>query len=41
VTATNFFTGNADLVEVFDRVIPWARVVAAVEGEGADVAGTF
>jgi alkylation response protein AidB-like acyl-CoA dehydrogenase len=40
VTATNFFTGNADLVEVFDRVIPWARVVAAVEGEGADVAGT-
>jgi alkylation response protein AidB-like acyl-CoA dehydrogenase len=40
VTATNFFTGNADLVEVFDRVIPWARVVAAIEGEGADVAGT-
>jgi alkylation response protein AidB-like acyl-CoA dehydrogenase len=36
VTATNFFTENADLVEVFDRVIPWARVVGAVEaGAGA------
>ncbi|MEK6207884.1 MAG: acyl-CoA dehydrogenase family protein [Chloroflexota bacterium] len=40
MTATNFFTGNADLVEVFDKVIPWARVVAAVEGPSADVAGT-
>jgi alkylation response protein AidB-like acyl-CoA dehydrogenase len=40
VTTTNFFTGNADLVEVFDKVIPWARVVAAVEGANADVAGT-
>jgi 3-(methylthio)propanoyl-CoA dehydrogenase len=40
VTTTNFFTGNADLVEVFDKVVPWARVVAAVEGPGADVAGT-
>jgi len=35
VSATNFFTGNADLVEVFDKVIPWERVVAAVEGPGA------
>jgi len=40
VSATNFFTGNPDLVEVFDKVIPWARVVAAVEGKDADVAGT-
>jgi 3-(methylthio)propanoyl-CoA dehydrogenase len=41
VTATNFFTGNPDLVEVFDKVIPWARIVNAVEpGAGADVAGT-
>ena len=40
MTATNFFTGNADLVEVFDKVIPWARVVGAVEGQGADVSAT-
>jgi len=40
VTTTNFFTGNADLVEVFDKVIPWARVVGAVEGQGADVSAT-
>jgi len=40
VTATNFFTGNADLVEVFDKVIPWGHVVGAVEGPDADVAGT-
>jgi len=40
VTATNFFTGNADLVEVFDKVIPWARVVGALEGPEADVAAT-
>jgi alkylation response protein AidB-like acyl-CoA dehydrogenase len=40
VTAANFFTANADLVEVFDKVIPWARVVAAVEGTGADAAST-
>jgi alkylation response protein AidB-like acyl-CoA dehydrogenase len=40
VSTTNFFTGNPDLVEVFDRVIPWARVVGAVEGPGADVAAT-
>src|SRR5687767_1779242 len=36
----NFFSGNADLVEVFDRVIPWSRVVRAVEGEGSDAAET-
>jgi alkylation response protein AidB-like acyl-CoA dehydrogenase len=40
VSTTNFFTGNPDLVEVFDKVIPWARVVGAVEGPGTDVAGT-
>ena len=40
MSATNFFTGNADLVEIFDKVIPWTRVVGAVEGPGADVAGT-
>jgi alkylation response protein AidB-like acyl-CoA dehydrogenase len=39
VSASNFFTGNPDLVEVFDKVIPWSRVVGAVE-PGADVAGT-
>ena len=40
MTTTNFFSGNADLVEVFDKVVPWSRVVRAVEGDGADVAGT-
>jgi len=40
VTPTNFFSGNPDLVEVFDKVIPWPSVVAVVEGPGADVAGT-
>jgi len=40
VSATNFFTGNPDLVEIFDKVIPWTRVVGAVEGPGADVAST-
>jgi alkylation response protein AidB-like acyl-CoA dehydrogenase len=40
VSASNFFSGNPDLVEVFDKVIPWARVVGAVEGNGADVAAT-
>ncbi len=34
---TNFFTENADLVEVFDRVVPWTRVVRAVEGASANV----
>jgi alkylation response protein AidB-like acyl-CoA dehydrogenase len=36
--SANFFSGNPDLVEIFDRVIPWSRVVRAVEGEGADAA---
>ena len=36
--SANFFSGNPDLVEVFDRVIPWSRVVRAVEGEGSDAA---
>jgi 3-(methylthio)propanoyl-CoA dehydrogenase len=40
VSASNFFTGNADLLEVFDKVIPWSRVVGAVEGPGADVPAT-
>jgi 3-(methylthio)propanoyl-CoA dehydrogenase len=40
VSTSNFFTGNPDLVEVFDKVIPWDRVVRAVEGPSADVAGT-
>lgn len=40
MNASNFFTGNPDLVEVFDKVIPWARVVGAVVGQSADVAGT-
>jgi len=40
VTSSNFFSGNPDLVEVFDKVIPWSRVVGAVEGPSADVAGT-
>ncbi len=37
---TNFFTGNGDLVQLFDRAIPWTRVVRAVEGPNADVAET-
>jgi len=37
VSATNFFSGNPDLVEVFDRVIPWPAVVRAVEGVDANV----
>jgi alkylation response protein AidB-like acyl-CoA dehydrogenase len=36
----NFFSGNSDLVEVFDRVVPWERVVHAVEGPDANVAET-
>ena len=40
MSATNFFTGNLDLVEIFDKVIPWTRVVGAVEGPDADVANT-
>ena len=38
--STNFFSGNADLVELFDRVIPWSRVVRAVEGPSSDPAET-
>ena len=37
MSATNFFGGNPDLVEVFDRVMPWAAVVRAVEGPEAKV----
>src|SRR2546426_2251267 len=40
MTTSNFFSGNTDLVEIFDKVVPWRRVVKAVEGEGADVEGT-
>ncbi|HET8568307.1 MAG TPA: acyl-CoA dehydrogenase family protein [Candidatus Limnocylindria bacterium] len=36
----NYFTGNADLVLAFDRLIPWDRVVPLVEGPGANVADT-
>ena len=36
----NFFSGNPDLVEVFDKVVPWERVVRAVEGADANVAET-
>jgi len=28
----NFFTGNADLLEVFDKAIPWSTVVRALSG---------
>ena len=37
---TNFFTENADLVEVFDKVVPWTRVVRAVGGVDANVPDT-
>jgi alkylation response protein AidB-like acyl-CoA dehydrogenase len=37
---TNLFTGNPDLVEVFDKVVPWEKVVRAVEGAEANVAET-
>jgi len=37
VSTTNVFGGNPDLVEVFDRVMPWAAVVRAVEGPEAKV----
>jgi 3-(methylthio)propanoyl-CoA dehydrogenase len=40
MTATNFFSGNPDLVEVFDRVVAWPRVVGAVLGPDANVAET-
>lgn len=37
---TGFFSGNADLVEAFDRAVPWTRVVRAVAGADADAAET-
>jgi alkylation response protein AidB-like acyl-CoA dehydrogenase len=37
---TNFFSGNEDLVELYDRAIPWSRIVRAVEGPDANVADT-
>ena len=37
MSPTNFFGGNPDLVEVFDRVMPWEAVVRAVEGPEAKV----
>ena len=40
MSATNFFTGNPDLLEIFEKVIPWPRVVGAVEAPGTDVAAT-
>ena len=36
----NYFTDNADLVESFDHLVPWARVVPLTEGPGANVAET-
>ena len=38
--SANFFTDNADLVETFAKIIPWTRVVRAVEGPSADVHAT-
>jgi alkylation response protein AidB-like acyl-CoA dehydrogenase len=32
---TNFFSGNEDLAELYDRAIPWTRVVRAVSGRPA------
>jgi len=40
MNATNFFSGNLDLVEVFDKVVSWDRIVRGVEGETADVTAT-
>ena len=40
MNATNFFSGNPDLVEVFDKAVSWDRIVRAVEGETADVTAT-
>ncbi len=36
----NYFTDNADLVESFDRLVPWAQVVPLAEDPGASVAET-
>ena len=36
----NFFTDNADLVETFDRIIDWSRLVPVTQGAGADVQDT-
>ncbi|MDO8562251.1 MAG: acyl-CoA dehydrogenase family protein [Candidatus Limnocylindria bacterium] len=36
----NYFTDNADLVESFDRLVPWPEVVPLAEGKDADVAQT-
>jgi len=36
----NYFTDNADLVESFDHLVPWAWVVPLTEGPGANVAET-
>ena len=33
----NYFLDNPDLVEIFDRVVPWDRIVAATQGPSADV----
>ena len=40
MNATNFFSGNPDLVEIFDKAVSWDRIVRAVEGETADVTAT-
>ena len=33
----NYFLDNPDLVETFDRIAPWERIVAATQGPGAEV----
>ena len=34
----NYFSDNPDLVETFDRVVPWERIVPLTQGSDADVA---
>src|SRR5438067_371829 len=34
----NYFLDNPDLVETFDRLVPWDRIVPVTQGAGADVA---
>ena len=34
----NYFSDNPDLVETYDRLVPWDRVVPLTEGNGADTA---
>jgi alkylation response protein AidB-like acyl-CoA dehydrogenase len=36
----NFFLDNPDLVETYDRIVPWDRIVPLTQGQGANVAET-